>query len=140
MARDLDRYLGDGGMALLGHLGVCFSAYTPERAEAEWVPTRECCNPQGMVQAGVHAVVLDAAMNFAMLAGLESGERGATLEMTVSTMRPAREGDTLHVVGTVTRLAKRVAWCDAQVLDDDQQVMSRASGVFIVNRRADSTG
>lgn len=134
MPRNLDRFLGDGGMPLLGDLGVCFTTYAPARADAEWVPRVGCCNPQGVVQAGVHGVVLDAAMNFALLAALESGEHTATVDMTVQTMRPAREGDDLRVVGTVTRVARRVAWCQAETRNGDGDVIASASAVFAVIR------
>lgn len=135
MPRDLNRFLGDGGMPLLRDLGVSFTAYEPLRAEASWRPTAACCNPQGVVQAGVHAVVLDAAMNFAMLAALEPGERGATLDLGIATMRPARESDDLCLVGFVPRLARRVAWCEAEVRDGSDRLVSKATATFIVNRR-----
>ena len=97
-------------------------------------PSELSCNPAGIVQAGVHAVLLDAAMNFAMLAALDRGERGATLDMNVSTMRSARAGDALRVRGEVTRLARQVAYTEAWVRDDAEEVVSRATGTFIVRR------
>ena len=61
----------------------------------EWVPTPLACNPHGIVQAGVHSVVLDAAMNFAINAGLDGKDRTrATLEMKAETMLPASAGQT----------------------------------------------
>lgn len=135
----MDKWLGDGGMPLLTQFGASFTAYGDGWAEAEWVPTPLCCNPAGTVQAGVHAVVLDAAMNFAMLAALEPGETGATLELKTSTMRPARPGDTLAVRGEVVRLATQVAYTEAWVRDRTGTPVSHATGTFIL-RRARAAG
>ncbi|HVM39410.1 MAG TPA: PaaI family thioesterase [Acidimicrobiia bacterium] len=134
MARDMDRWLGDGGMAVIGELGGSFDAYGEGWAEAAWTPTALACNPQGIVQAGVHSVLLDAAMNFAMLASLDKGDRGATLEMKTSTMRPAQAGDALRVRGEVTRLARQVAYTEAWVRNGDGEVVAHSTGTFIVRR------
>ncbi|MCZ7527889.1 MAG: PaaI family thioesterase [Acidimicrobiia bacterium] len=131
----MDRSLGDGGMPLLGRLGVAFDSYGEGWSGAGWVPTELACNPIGIVQAGVHGVVLDAAMNFAMSAALDKGEHGATLEMKISTIRPARAGDHLRVRGEVVRLARQVAYLEATVCSGDGEVVSNATGTFIVRRK-----
>lgn len=130
----MDRWLGDGGMPVIEQFGAAFTAYGDGWAELTWTPTALACNPAGIVQAGVHAVLLDAAMNFAMLAGLDRGDRGATLEMKTSTMRPAREGDDLRVRGEVVRMAKTVAYTEAWVRGDDDTLVTHSTGTFIVRR------
>ena len=132
----MDKWLGDGGMPLIGDLGAAFTGYGDGWAEAAWEPTATACNPGGTVQAGVHAVVLDAAMNFALSAALTSGERGTTLELKVSTMRAARAGDRLTVRGEVVRLGRRVAFLQAFVRDDDGEAVAHATGTFLVVRPA----
>jgi uncharacterized protein (TIGR00369 family) len=131
--RDMDRWLGDGGMPLLADLGASFTAYGQGWAMAEWQPTPTACNPAGTVQAGVQAVLLDAVMNFALLASLEPGERGATLELKVSTMRPARAGDRLTARGEVVRIGRWVAFLQA-FLRDGEEALSHATGTFAVIR------
>jgi uncharacterized protein (TIGR00369 family) len=131
----MDRFLGDGGMALLTTFGVTFDAYGEGWADAAWTPTAPCANPQGIVQGGVHAVVLDAAMNFAMLAALERGDNGATLDLHVSTIRPARVADPLRVRGEVVRLARSVAYLEAKIRNEQGDLVSQAAGTFIVRRR-----
>ncbi|MBI2169857.1 MAG: PaaI family thioesterase [Actinobacteria bacterium] len=139
MPREMDKWLGDGGMPIIGQFGGAFTAYGDGWVEASWTPTDLCCNPAGIVQAGVNAVMLDAAMNFAMLAALDRGDRGATLEMKVSTLRPAQAGDDLRVRGEVVRLAKQVAYLEAWAkrgIGETEETVSHATGTFIV-RRAD---
>ncbi len=131
--RDLDRWLGDGGMPLLGQLGAALTAYGEGWATAEWRPTPISCNPGGTVQAGVQSVVLDAVMNFALLAALEPGERCATLEMKVSTMLAARAGEDLTVRGEVLRTGRRVAFVQS-FLRHGEQTLTHATGTFAVFR------
>lgn len=131
----MDRWLGDGGMPVIERFGAAFDGYGEGWATASWTPTDLCCNPNGIVQGGVHSVLLDAAMNFAMLATLEPGGRGATLEMKTSTMRPARAGDALRVRGEVVRLARQVAYTEAWVRTTGGELVAHATGTFIVRRR-----
>ena len=133
--RDMDRSLGDGGMALLGQLGVSFDAYGEGWATAAWVPTELACNPLGQVHGGVYGVIHDAAMNFAVNSALESGDRAATLDVSYQTIRPASAGDPLTVRGEVVRLAKQVAYASSVVLDADERDVSRATATFLVRRR-----
>lgn len=132
--RSMDKWLGDGGMPLIAELGAAITAYGEGFAEATWTPTLTACNPGGTVQAGVSSVVLDAVMNFALLASLETGERVATIEMKTSTMKAARAGEELSVRGEVVRLGRRVGYAQAFVRTGDE-VLTHATGSFIVWRR-----
>ena len=131
----MDKALGDGGMALLGQLGVDFVRYGQGWVEADWVPTASACNPVGAVHGGVYAVVHDAAMNFATNSALERGESGATISITYSTMRGAKAGDALAVRGEVVRLARQIAYLTTTITNAEGEVVSTASGTFILRRR-----
>jgi uncharacterized protein (TIGR00369 family) len=138
--RNLDRSLGDGGMPLLGQLGLAFDAYGEGWASATWTPTELACNPLGTVHGGVYGVVHDAAMNFATNAALASGDRAATLDVAYSTMRPARAGDTLAVRGEVVRVARQVAYVEATVRDGEGALVSKASATFFLRRKPEEQG
>jgi len=131
----MDRSLGDGGMALLGQLGVSFTSYGEGWVEASWVPTEAACNPLGPVHGGVYGVVHDAAMNFATNSALEKGDRCATISITYSTMRGATGGDELAVRGDVIRLARQIAYLETTVTNADGELVSKASGQFILRRK-----
>ena len=133
--KDMDRWLGDGGMPIIEAIGGSFSAYGDGWVDAEWVPTPVACNPHGIVQAGVHSVMLDAAMNFAINAGLDGRDRTrATLEMKAETMLPANAGTTYAVRGEVVRMAKQVAFAEAWVRNDEGKLISRSTGTFLLHR------
>jgi uncharacterized protein (TIGR00369 family) len=138
--KDMDRWLGDGGMAIIGAIGGTLDAYgVADNGEGwvdgTWQPTAMACNPHGIVQAGVHGVILDAAMNFAVNTSLDGRDRTrATLEMKTETMRVANAGDHLAVRGDVVRLAKQVAYAEASVRDGEGRIVSRATGTFLLHR------
>ncbi len=139
--KDMTRWLGDGGMAILGAIGVGFDDYGIEDddhagwATAVWEPKPVACNPHGTVQAGVHSVVLDAAMNFAVNAGLKGKDRTkATIEMKTETMRPASVGDRLAVRGAVMRETRSIAFAEARIEDAEGRLVSRATGTFLIHR------
>ena len=138
--RDMGRWLGDGGMPLLTGIGASLDRYGVDGEDLGWVdgalvPTELACNPHGTVQAGVHAVVLDAAMNFAINAALAGRDRTkGTLELKCETMRPAALGSSYRVRGEVTRLARQVAYAEAAVRDTEGALVSRATGTFLLHR------
>lgn len=136
----MDRWLGDGGMPLLASLGATLETYGVDGENLGWVegafvPDRLGCNPHGSVQAGVHAVLFDACMNFAINAALPSGDRTrGTLELNTETMRPAVAGEHYRLRGEVTRLARQVAFAEAVMRDDEGNLVSRATGTFLLAR------
>ncbi|MHB1710428.1 MAG: PaaI family thioesterase [Acidimicrobiales bacterium] len=138
--KDMDRWLGDGGMALIGTVGASFDAYGVDGEDLGWVtgtftPLPVSCNPHGIVQAGVHGLLLDAAMNFAINAALAGRDRTkATLEMKIETMRPALLGDPYQLRGEVVRVARQVAFGEATVRDSQNRMVSRSTGTFMLHR------
>ncbi len=117
--KDMDRWLGDGGMEVIGLVGAAFTSYGVDGEDLGWVagtwtPTALACNPHGTVQAGIHSLILDASMNFAINAALGGRDRTrGTLEMKTETMRPAKLGEPVTMRGEVVRMARQVAYGEA---------------------------
>jgi uncharacterized protein (TIGR00369 family) len=122
-------------MPVIDAVGARFTEYGEGWAAAVWVPTDMACNPAGGVQAGVYAVLLDAAMNFAINASLEGKDRTrGTLEMKTDCLKGASKGDALTVRGQVSRMTKLIAFTDGQVLNAAGDLIARATGTFMVHR------
>ncbi len=140
----MDRWLGDGGMAIIGAIGGSFDGYGLDGEDLGWVdgafvPTLLACNPHGAVQAGVHSVILDAAMNFAINSALVGRDRTeATIEMTTELMRPALLDGRYAVRGDVVRMTRQIAYAEATITSDEGKLVSRATGTFLVRRAAPS--
>ena len=93
------------------------------------------CNPHGITQAGVHSLLLDACMNFAINAALPGRARTrGTLELKTECMRPATKGDQYLLRGEVVRMAKQIAYGEATVRSADGVLVSRATGTFLLHR------
>jgi uncharacterized protein (TIGR00369 family) len=138
--KDMDRWLGDGGMPIIGAVGGRFESYGVDGEDLGWVegsfdPAALACNPHGIVQAGVHALLLDACMNFAINAALPGRDRTrATLELKTETMRPALEGEHYRLRGEVVRLARQVAYGEGTIRDGGGRLVSRSTGTFLLHR------
>ena len=138
----MDRWLGDGGMAIIGVLGASFDSYGIDGEDLGWVlgqfqPAELACNPHGSVQAGVQGVLLDAALNFAINAALRGRDRTkATIEMKTELMRPALKGERYVLRGDVVRLGRQVAYGEGSLTNTDGQLVSRATGTFLIHRDA----
>ncbi|HLN42742.1 MAG TPA: PaaI family thioesterase [Acidimicrobiales bacterium] len=143
--KDMDRWLGDGGMEVIGLVGAAFTSYGVDGEDLGWVagtwtPTALACNPHGTVQAGIHSLILDASMNFAINAALGGRDRTrGTLEMKTETMRPAKLGEPVTVRGEVVRMARQVAYGEATTRDGQGRLVSRSTGTFLLYRD-DSAG
>ena len=139
----MDRWLGDGGMAIISAIGGSFTAYGIDGEDLGWVegtfsPEALAGNPHGIVQAGVHGVLLDAAMNFAINAALGRKDRTkATLELKIETMRPALVGEDYVLRGDVVRMARQVAYAEAKVLNAEGEIVSRSTATFLLHRDQD---
>jgi uncharacterized protein (TIGR00369 family) len=142
----MDRWLGDGGMALLGEVGASFLRYGVEGEDLGWaegafLPRDLAGNPHGSVQAGVHALLLDAAMNFAINAALRGRDRTeATIEMTTELLRPALIGERYLLRGEVVRLTRQIAYAEATVSNAESKLVSRATGTFLIRRNEEAVG
>jgi uncharacterized protein (TIGR00369 family) len=140
----MDRWLGDGGMEIISVLGGHFASYGVDGEDLGWVegtfhPAAIACNPHGTVQAGVHAVLLDAVMNFAINAALTGRDRtNSTIEIATELMRPARREESYVLRGEVVRLARQVAFAEASVTNAQREILSRATGTFLIHRDAAS--
>jgi acyl-coenzyme A thioesterase PaaI-like protein len=141
--KNMDRWLGDGGMGIIGGIGASIDRYGVHEdsyrdhgwAEGGWEPTMLASNPHGIVQAGVHAVLHDALMNFAINSACFGKDRTrATLEMKTETMLVAKVGETFTLHGEVIRMAKQVAYAEAQVRTSTGELVSRSTGTFLLHR------
>jgi acyl-coenzyme A thioesterase PaaI-like protein len=81
--------------------------------------------------------MLDAAMNFAVNAGLTGRDRPrATLDLKSELLLPASTGSTYAVRGQVVRMARQVAFVEAAVRDDGGRLVSRATATFLLSRES----
>jgi uncharacterized protein (TIGR00369 family) len=129
--RDMSPHLGNGGMVLIGQLGVTFTSAGTGRSAGTWCPTTLACNTRGGVQGGVFGVVLDAAMSLALHSLLPAGEAAVSVDLRTSQPLPAGRHTDLHLTGEVVRLGRTVIFATASVTRPDGQTVAFGTGTFI---------
>jgi uncharacterized protein (TIGR00369 family) len=101
----------------------------PGIATVGWTATEDYCFPSGsgpVVQGGLVTAVLDAAMGGACWTALAEFDEPAaflTADLRVEFLRATRPG-TLRAVGRVVRSTRRVVFCAADLLDDEDVVLA----------------
>ena len=85
------------------------------RVRMSFVATPEFCNPNGTVQGGIVAAMLDDAAEMACVA--DAGKRifVATIEMKVSFLLPAKAGK-LYAEGRVIKRGRMIAFLEADLI------------------------
>lgn len=93
-----------------------------EAGMIEWDATPEFCFHDGsggfIVHGGMVTTLLDTAMGGACWATLGDDESFLTADLRVEFLRSARPG-TLRAVGTVVQRNRRIAFCAAELYQDD---------------------
>jgi uncharacterized protein (TIGR00369 family) len=91
-------------------------------------------NMGGWVHGGVVAGLLDFALGAAVVATLEEGEWCATQSLTTDFLRPGKPGERLVARGRVDRRGKLAAFPSGEILDENGEVLARATGVWAVRK------
>lgn len=84
------------------------------------------CNPNGTVQGGIVAAMLDDAAAYAAIVYSRAKIFVPTLEMKVSFFRPALQGR-LYANGRTVKFGKTIAYMEADLEDEDGRLLARLS-------------
>ena len=90
-------------------------------------------NPQGAVQGGFLAAMLDDAMGPAAFTLLPAADYAPTLEMSISFLRPARAG-TLIAEGSVVHQSRRFMRLEGTLSTEDGELIATARATVVINR------
>ena len=94
-------------------------------------------NPAGVVQGGFLAAFCDSAMGAASVTWARGRKvRSANAELKVSFLSAVRPGGWLTCTSEVVSGGERVAFVEAEVVDDDGRKVARASSTYILAPRA----
>jgi uncharacterized protein (TIGR00369 family) len=87
-------------------------------------------HPGGVVQGGVISQIADAAMGMSLLTMQPEGEANTTIELKINFIRPVIEGR-LRAAGRVVEMRKTLLFSEADVLDDEDRLVARASSTCL---------
>ncbi|MEE4349871.1 MAG: PaaI family thioesterase [Pacificimonas sp.] len=84
------------------------------------------CNPNGTVQGGIIATMLDDAAATSAIAKGKKRMFVPSLELKVSYFRPAPKGR-LYANGRCVKLGRKIAFMEADLVDGDDRLLARLS-------------
>lgn len=93
-------------------------------------------NPGGTIQGGFLAAMADSAMAVAAV----TANRGRKVHVTntdiqVRYISPAHVGSTLTCTARTLAVRRRVAFVEAEIVDDDDRLIAKATSTFLVSER-----
>lgn len=93
-------------------------------------------NPAGVMQGGFVGAICDSAMGASSVTFV-AGRKvfSANAEMKVSFLRPAVVGSVLTCTARVVSGGKTVVFVEAEVIDDNDRLVARASSTYVLTPR-----
>ena len=107
-------------------LGARIAEAEPGRVVLELIAGPQHRHGGGVVQGGVITQIADAAMGMSLATLQEDGTWNTTIELKINFVRPAIEGR-LRAVGRVIEMRPTLLFSEADVLDDRDRLIARAS-------------
>jgi uncharacterized protein (TIGR00369 family) len=111
----------------------------PGHIRVEYLAREEWYNPQGSVQGGFIAAMLDDAMGPAAFSVLEPGEFAPTLELKVTFLRPVFAGR-LTAEGRVLHQTKRTVFLEGTLFTPDGAAAATATATVLIGRMKENGG
>jgi uncharacterized protein (TIGR00369 family) len=120
-------------------IGFALTSIEPGKAVIELEATERHANPMGTLHGGVLCDIADAAMGTAYASTLEEGETYTTLELKINFLRPIWNAR-LRAAGRVVKRGRTIGLVECDVLDDNQQLVARATSTCMTLRGEQAQG
>lgn len=117
----------DGWMQTLGAL---ITEAEPGRVVLELVAGPQHRHGGGVVQGGVITQIADAAMGMSLATLQEDGLWNTTIELKINFIRPVISGR-IRAVGRVVEIKQTLMFSEADVLDERDRLVARASSTCL---------
>ena len=117
---------------------TCVDKERPGRTVWRMRADERFANPAGILQGGFIGAMADSAMGSATVTfAREQGRRvfSSNVEMKTSFLAPVRVGSMLECTATVVSGGSRVAFAEAEVVDDLGTTVARASSTYLFTDR-----
>ncbi len=117
---------------------VCVDKSTPGRTVWRMRADERFANPAGIVQGGFVGAMADSAMGSATITfAADAGRKvfSSNVEMKTSFVAPVSVGGMLECTAWVVSGGRRVAFAEAEVVDDKGKIVARASSTYLFTDR-----
>ena len=96
-------------------------------------PDQRSYNLIGTVHGGWTASILDSAMALACISRLEAGQSFTTVDIRINYLRPlTEETGEVRAEGAVLQGGKRLAYCEARLLDAAGKLIAHGTGSCLI--------
>lgn len=89
----------------------------------------------GVVQGGIIAALADFAFHLAVQTHLRPGQTAVTVELKVNFLSPAKDGE-LKAAARIVSAGRRIIVCDVDVTGEDDKLVAKCLGTYIVGGQA----
>ncbi len=117
---------------------TCVDKERPGRTVWRMRADERFANPAGILQGGFIGAMADSAMGSATVTFARGQGRrvfSSNVEMKTSFLAPVRVGSMLECTATVVSGGSRVAFAEAEVVDDVGTTVARASSTYLFTDR-----
>jgi uncharacterized protein (TIGR00369 family) len=115
---------------------VCLDKSTPGRTVWRMQAQEKFANPAGIMQGGLVAAFADSSMGAAAVTYLEDRKAFVVnAELKVSFLKRVRIGSTLTCTAHVVSGGRRLAFLEAEVVDDEDRLVLTASSTYVYSER-----
>jgi uncharacterized protein (TIGR00369 family) len=130
----LDSWLnGDVIPPIATTLGFTLANFGDGHVEIACTPSEFHYSPYGTVHGGLAATLLDTATGCAIQTRLPAGTGYATLNLTVSYLRPiTTETGPVRCIGSVVSMGRTVAVSEANIVDASERVLATGTATCLL--------
>jgi len=117
---------------------TCIDKSVPGRTVWRMRADERFANPAGIVQGGFVGAMADSAMGSAAITFARAAGRkifASNVEMKTSFLAEARVGSVLDCTAVIVSGGSRVAFAEAEVVDDGGRTVARASSTYLFTGR-----
>ena len=117
---------------------TCVDKTEPGRTVWRMRADERFANPAGVVQGGFVGAMADSAMGSAAITFARAAGRSvlsSSVEMKTSYLAPVRVGAMLECTAVVVSGGRRVAFAEAELVDDAGTTVARASSTYLYTER-----
>ena len=111
-------------------LGARITEAEPGRVVLELEAGPQHRHGGGVVQGGVITQIADAAMGMSLATLQEDGQWNTTIELKINFIRPVISGR-IRAVGRVVEIKQTLMFSEADVLDEQDRLIARASSTCL---------
>ncbi len=118
---------------------TCVDKSEPGRTVWRMRADERFANPAGIVQGGFLGAMADSAMGSATVTWALARDRrvfASNVEMKTSFLAAARVGTVLECTARIVSGGARVAFAEAEVVDDGGRTVARASSTYLLSERS----